>query len=80
MLELPARHLLNYLDNGTDSPSTTNGPIGRAIKHLNKNLNPFVAFEQINSNIPDIPRELFERHEDLIILYDLVKGIGKPNF
>ena len=48
---------------------------GRAIKNLNKNLQPFVAFNQIISNLPDVPRELFQGREDLILLFDLVRGI-----
>ena len=72
MLELPLRHLFCLLDGSTDGPLGPNGPIGRAIKNLNKNLRPFVNFVRIQSNLPDIPRELFIGQEDLMILYDLV--------
>jgi len=74
MLELPLRNLFCFLDGSTDGPLGPNGPIGRAIKNLNKNLRPFVDFVRIQSNLPDI-RELLKGQEDLIILYDLVKGI-----
>lgn len=42
---------------------------------MNKNLRPFVNFARIQSNLPDIPREVFKGQEDLMILYDLVRGI-----
>ena len=75
LLELPLRHLFCLLDGSTDGPTGPNGPIGRAIKNLNKNLKAFVNFVRIQSNLPDIPREMFKGQEDLLILYDLVKGI-----
>ena len=75
MLELPIRNLFCFLDGSTDGPLGPNGPIGRAIKNLNKNLKPFVNFTRIASNLPNIPPEMFIGQEDLKILYDLVKGI-----
>ena len=56
-------------------PVGPNGEIGKRIKSINENLQPFALFETIDCNIPDLPRHLFEDKTDLICFFDLAKGI-----
>ena len=56
-------------------PIGPNGEIGKRIKSINDNLQPFALFETIDCNIPDLPRHLFEDKTDLICFFDLAKGI-----
>ena len=74
--ELPGRHLFEHLDGGTLGPLGKNGPIGEAIKDMNENLTPFVQFQIIWTNVPEIDVKYFEGKLDLIMLYDLCRGIA----
>ena len=74
--ELPGRHLFEHLDGGTFGPLGKNGPIGEAVKDMNENLTPFVHFEPIATNVPEIDVKLFQGKLDLIMLYDLCRGIA----
>ena len=74
-VELPARKLFYHLDGKPDGPVAPCGPLGTAIKRLNSNLLPFVEYERITSNLPDIPRELFRGKQDWIVFYDLVLAV-----
>ena len=76
MAELPARHLLEFLDEGTSGPIATSGPLGEALRKLNDNLTPFVNFEKIETNVPIMDRKLFCGKQDLIFLYDFCHGIA----
>ena len=74
--ELPGRHLFEHLDGGTFGPLGKNGPIGEAVKDMNENLTPFVQFQIIWRNVPEIDVKYFEGKLDLIMLYDLCRGIA----
>ena len=54
----------------------TSGPIGTAIKGLNENLQPFVDFVLIQTNVPILDRSIFLKKEELLMLYDLCHGIA----
>ena len=54
----------------------TSGPIGTAIKGLNENLQPFVDFARIQTNVPTLDRSIFLKQEELLMLYDLCHGIA----
>ena len=72
--ELPAKNLFTKLDGKTDGPLGPSGPIGKAIKQINENLEPFVNFERIPSKIPEINDiETFKKRQDLMILYELIR-------
>ena len=59
MIELPIRKLFEKMDGKTDGPLGPGGPIGHAIRSLNKNLKPQVNFEQIQSDVPQDIDETF---------------------
>ena len=54
----------------------TSGPIGTAIKGLNENLQPFVDFAHIQTNVPILDRNIFAKQEELLMLLDLCHGIA----
>ena len=74
--ELPAKNLFIKLDGKTDGPLGPSGPIGKAIKNINKNLKPFVDFERVPSNVPEINNiEAYKQRQDLMILLDLIRAL-----
>ena len=78
--ELPAKNLFVKLDGKTDGPLGPSGPIGKAIKNLNKNLKPFVDFERVQSNVPEINNiEAYKNRQDLMILLDLIRALESGN-
>merc|ERR1712020_583583 len=75
MIELPIRKLFGCLDGKTDGPLGPGGPIGHAIRSLNKNLKPQVQFEQVESDVPDdIDESLFNGKQDLKLLLVYVRA------
>ena len=52
MAERPFRNLLEKHDGKTVGPMGTNGPIGKAMRELEKHQGPFVDFERIENNLP----------------------------
>ena len=73
--ELPVRHIFYHYDGEPKGPIGPAGEIGSRIKHLNDNLLPFVDYQTIQCNIQFVPRELFRKKQDLIVLYDLVLAV-----
>ena len=70
--------MFEHLDGGTFGPLGKNGPIGQAVKDMDEkeNLTPFVHFEPIATNVPELDVKLFLGKLDLIMLYDLCRGIA----
>lgn len=76
MIELPPRKFFEKLDGKTDGPLGPGGPIGHAIRSINKNLKPPVNFEQIQSDVPfDIDEKLFNGKHDLKLLLVFVQAV-----
>ena len=73
--ELPVRHIFYHYDGEPKGPIGPAGEIGSRIKHLNDNLSAFVDYQTIQCNIQFVPRELFRKKQDLIVLYDLVLAV-----
>ena len=74
-VELPLRHIYYHYDGEPKGPIGPVGEIGSRIKYLNDNLFPFVDYQTIQCNIQFVPRELFRKKQDLIVLYDLVLAV-----
>ena len=74
--ERPLRQFQELLDGATNGPVTTNGPIGRAQKDLDRFQGPFVRFTRIRNNLPPIDRDLLKSHTDLLCMYDFIDGIA----
>ena len=58
-------------------PIGPTGPIGMAIRDINENLTPIIDFQKLKSNLKDIPdyKTLFKGQNELIMFYELIKGI-----
>ena len=56
------RQLVSYFDGETnDTTGCTEGPIGQAIKNLEKRQGPFVQFTPVPNNLPIIDRDILKR-------------------
>lgn len=52
MAERPVRNFIQYFDGPTVGPKGTNGPLGKALRALDKYQGPFVNFPRITNNLP----------------------------
>ena len=64
---------------GSFGPLGENGPIGEAVKNMNENLTPFIEFQPISTNVPNLDPKLFGGRLDHVMLYDLCKGIASSH-
>ena len=52
---------MSYFDGDTnDTTGCTEGPIGQAIKNLEKRQDPFVQFTPVPNNLPIIDRDILK--------------------
>ena len=79
-IELPVRHLFEELDgNNNFGPIGKDGPLGTAVKDLNDNLTPLVAFETVSTNVEILDIKIFNGRHEHIIFYELCHGVATGN-
>ena len=52
------------------------GPLGIAVKELNDNLTPFVAFETVSTTVKTLDVKIFKGRHEYIMFYDLCQGVA----
>ena len=52
------------------------GPLGTAVKELNDNLTPFVAFEKVSTTVETLDINIFKGRHEYIMFYDLCIGVA----
>ena len=75
MAERPFRNFLELFDGKTVGPIGTDGPLGRAMRKLDKEQGPFVQFDRIENNLPP-NLDIAALPEDLKFLCTLVNYIS----
>ena len=62
-------------------PIGPTGPIGISIRDINENLTEIIDYGRLKSNLKDIPdyKTLFKGQNELIMFYELIKGIENGN-
>ena len=74
MAERPGRNFIELFDGPTVGPIGTDGPMGRAMRELDKYQGPFVNFQRIDNDLPDNLR-IEELPEDLKFMCTFVHFI-----
>ena len=52
------------------------GPLGMAVKELNDNLTPFIAFERVSTTVEILDVKIFKGRHEYIMFYDLCHGVA----
>ena len=52
------------------------GPLGTAVKELNDNLTPFIAFETVSTNVETLDVKIFNGRHEHIMFYELCQGVA----
>ena len=75
------RKLFEILDGPMQFPIGPTGPIGISIRDINENLTEIIDYGRLKSNLKDIPnyKTLFKGQNELIMFYELIKGIENGN-